>query len=85
MSYKIFLKKSAQKSLNKLPIEITKLIESTIDSLSDNPHPTNSKKLSGFMNVYRVRVSNYRIIYEVKDTKLEILVIKIAHRKDVYN
>ncbi len=62
--------------------EQNRVVES-IQSLSDNPRPNNSKKLSG-RNGWRIRIGNYRVIYEIHDEKLLILVVVIGHRSNVY-
>ncbi|MDR1405605.1 MAG: type II toxin-antitoxin system RelE/ParE family toxin [Prevotellaceae bacterium] len=83
--YKILIKKKAEKQLAALTLEIADRIALAIDALAINPRPANNKKLQGYTNVYRIRAGNYRIIYSVEDAILTIEVIKIGHRKDVYN
>jgi mRNA interferase RelE/StbE len=51
--------------------------------LEDNPRPINCKKLR-VINAYRIRIGDYRIIYEIKDDILIVVVLKIGHRKDIY-
>jgi mRNA interferase RelE/StbE len=82
--YKILWKRSAEKELSKLDRVWIKKILEEIERLQHNPMPSQSKKLSGSENTYRIRVSDYRIIYEVFKKEIEILIIKIGHRKDVY-
>jgi len=53
-------------------------------ALSDDPFPTGSRKLSGYDDVFRIRVGVYRVIYDVADAALVIIILKIGHRKDVY-
>jgi mRNA interferase RelE/StbE len=82
--YKIEISSSAEKALKKIPRkDLIKVIE-TIQKLGIDPKPLGCRKLSGEEDVYRVRQGNYRIIYEVEDKKLLILVLKIGHRKDTY-
>ncbi len=81
--YKIEFKRSASKELNSLPNSEIKKILSSIDQLIENPRPINSKKLSASER-YRLRVGDYRILFEIKDQILIGYIIKIAHRKDVY-
>jgi len=81
--YRIEFKKSASEELNSLPNKEIKKILSSIDQLIENPRPINSKKLSASER-YRIRVGDYRILYEIKDQILIVCIIKIAHRKDVY-
>jgi mRNA interferase RelE/StbE len=81
--YKLEFKKTASKELNSLPNKEIKKILKSIDQLIDNPRPSNSKKLSSSES-YRIRVGDYRILYEIKEQILIIYIIKVAHRKDVY-
>ncbi len=83
VKYSIEFKKSAIKELNSLPNKEIKKIINSIDKLIEDPHPINSKKLSASER-YRLRVGDYRILYEITDQVLIIYIIKIAHRKDVY-
>ena len=55
-----------------------------IQKLAENPKPNGSVKLRGAINLYRIRYSDYRIIYSINNRELVILVIKTAHRKEVY-
>jgi mRNA interferase RelE/StbE len=84
MAYKIAFSKSANKELSRLPKNIYLKVEVSIDGLIENPRPSGCKKLVGSKNTYRIRVADYRIIYDVYDDIIEILIIKIGHRKDVY-
>jgi len=81
--YKIRFKKSVAKDLRKIPNIDVKKILTKIDSLIINPKLSGCIKLSS-QEKYRVRQGLYRIVYEIKDSELIILVIKIAHRKDIY-
>lgn len=81
--YEIHLSTAAVQDYKKIPeIEIEK-INRTIDQLETNPRPAGYKKLQN-RNAYRVRAGNYRIIYEIRDSELIILVIRVRHRSDVY-
>jgi mRNA interferase RelE/StbE len=81
--YKIEIKRSASKELNSLPNKEIKKIINSINQLIENPRPINSKKLSANER-YRLRVGDYRILYEIEDLILVVYIIKIAHRKDIY-
>ena len=84
VKYNLSISSSAEKSLEKLPKkEIVKIIE-LIQTLAIQPFPNGCRKLSGEQNVFRVREGNYRVIYEVFESKLIILVLKIGHRNDIY-
>jgi len=82
--YSILYKKSAEKDLRKLPQLIRIAIVRKIQSLANNPQPNGSVKLRGASNLYRIRHADYRIIYSVDSGELVIIVIKVAHRKEVY-
>ncbi|MCF6174572.1 MAG: type II toxin-antitoxin system RelE/ParE family toxin [Victivallaceae bacterium] len=81
--YKIKIKASAIKELNKIPSQYLKKITAKISALSENPRPMGCEKLSG-EEKYRIRQGNYRIIYSITDGLLLVHVIKIGHRKDIY-
>ena len=82
--YKIEIKRSAVKEIKKLPENDLKKILGKISSLANNPRPKGCVKLSA-NEKFRIRVGVYRILYEIKDRLLIIIVVKVAHRKDVYN
>ena len=81
--YRIEIKNSAIKELNKLPKNILLKVLEKIDSLADNPRPVNSVKLTG-QDRYRIRQGRYRILYSINDDILLVYVVKIAHQKSVY-
>lgn len=81
--YTVSLTKKAQKQLDKLSDQIAEPLLDAISSLEENPRPIGYKKLKG-RNGCRIRVGNYRIIYEIFDSVLLIDVIAIGHRKDIY-
>lgn len=83
-AYRIELKPSAARQLEALPRELQRRIARKIDRLAEDPRQAGSNKLSGLDDLYRVRVSDYRIIYQSRDEVLLVLVVKIGHRKDVY-
>lgn len=82
--YKIFITRSAEKALKKIPkSKITKIL-AAISGLSFDPYPLGARKLTGYSNIFRIRVQNYRIIYEIIDDKVIIKILKTGHRRDVY-
>jgi len=81
--YIIVLSRKAEKILDSLSDNIAEPIHNAIISLEENPRPKGSKKLKD-RNAYRVRVGNYRVIYEIFDNRLIIHVIAVGHRKDIY-
>ena len=83
-SYIIVLSKKAQKQLDKFSDNIAEPIIEAISLLETDPKPIGSKKLKG-RNGYRIRIGDYRVIYDVLDTELIIDVITLGHRKDIYD
>ena len=83
MKYGIRLLRSAEKEMEKLPVEIHSRISRRILSLEDNPRPKGAKKLSA-RDEYRLRVGNYRILYTVSDSDRAVTIIAVGHRREVY-
>ena len=82
--YEILLEQAAERDLKKLSSEIFNRIIPEIKELAKNPKPQRCRKITGSKNDWRIRVGNYRIIYEI-DARAEIIrVMRIRHRKDVY-
>jgi mRNA interferase RelE/StbE len=83
--YRITLTRSAFKELHSLPNEVIKRISEKIDSLAETPRPQGSKKLKGTSDdLWRIRIGDYRVIYGIDDAIKVIDIVKIGHRKDVY-
>ena len=82
--YAVEYKKSVEKELRKLPSAQLKGIVAKISALATNPHPEGSVKLRGRSDLFRIRHADYRIIYQVQDKKLIVLVVKVGHRREVY-
>ncbi len=84
MTYKIEFRPAVLKSLKQLPKRELIRIKNKITNLCQNlPDPTTTK-MKGNNSFHKVRIGNYRIIYEIYNEELIILIIKIGHRKDVY-
>ena len=81
--YSINFNKKAKKQLDKMSDVIVMPILEAIENLAENPRPKGYKKFKGRTG-YRIRVGNYRIIYEIFDDILLIDVIDLGHRKDIY-
>lgn len=84
MDYQIQINKSAIKALEKIPEPFYLNIKNAIYQLAINPRPIGYIKLKG-RNAFRIRVGNYRIIYEIRDQELIIEIISLGHRKDIYD
>jgi len=83
MRYRVILPKSVQKALNRLPDDTTNRILARLAALETNPRPPDVKKLKG-RNGWRIRIGDYRVIYEINDSALQVLVIIAGHRREVY-
>ena len=83
MSYNVIIERAARKNLEKIPHSFFEIIDKKILSLENDPRPQGCKKLKG-RDAWRIRVGDYRIIYKIKDNILQIIVIEIDHRKQVY-
>ncbi len=82
--YKIQWKRSAKKELKKLDQQIIIRILQSIQDLAANPYPSGSKKLIGSDSIYRIRVGDYRIIYDIQSSVLVIEIVKVGHRREIY-
>ena len=82
-TYEIRFLPSVRKDLRGLPQPAVRRILNAIDRLADDPRPSNCSKLTGH-DLYRIRVGVYRVVYEVHDRDLVIVVVKVGHRRDVY-
>ena len=83
MRYQISLKKRVIKALEKIDEPFYSKIKECIYNLANNPRPAGYIKLKG-RDGYRIRVADYRIIYEIFDGTLQVDVIELGHRKNVY-
>lgn len=82
--YTVEIARRAIKSIAGLPRREQLRVRAAIDLLADEPRPPNCVALAGEESVYRVRVGDYRIVYEVVDARLVIHVVRVGHRRDVY-
>ena len=82
-SYSLLIKPSAVKELETVPKKERLRITKKIQTLASNPRPVGCEKLSG-QEQYRLRQGRYRIVYSISDEEQSVLVVKIAHRREVY-
>lgn len=82
--YKIEVSATAEKQLKKICRPDQVRIVRAILQLAENPYPRGCRKLSGYEDVFRIRVRTYRVIYSVERSQIVIVVLKIGHRKDIY-
>ena len=83
MSYAVQFRPRAAKQLKALPKGVRRTIAQVIDALAENPRPSGAVPLKG-TDFMRVRVRDYRVIYELRDDVLLVLVVRIGHRRDIY-
>ena len=81
--YSILFKESVRKDIAAIPATDLRRIMERISLLAADPRPVGSEKLSA-QERYRIRQSNYRIIYSIQDNELTVWVVKVAHRREVY-
>ena len=84
MIYGLEIVPAAQKELSLLPLKDRKRVDDRIRSLADHPRPRGAIALTGHKGLYRLRVGNYRVIYQIRDEVLRILIVKVGHRREVY-
>ena len=83
MNYSLLILRRAQKELSVLPENVYKKVKQAILKLSMSPRPHGCKKLKG-RDGWRIRVGDYRVIYEINDKDKSIIILHIGHRKDIY-
>ncbi len=82
--FSLDIKLSAQKELDELDDALFARIDRKIMALPDNPRPAGCKKLKGYKDLWRIRVGDYRVVYRLEDVGAKITIIRVAHRKEVY-
>ena len=83
-TYTVRITRKAQKELRKLGQEARERVRPAMLDLANDPRPHGVKKLSGEENLWRIRVGDYRVVYEISDGELIVLVVRIRHRSDAY-
>lgn len=82
--YTVLYRAGFEKSLEKIPKNVRRGFVAQIEMLKHDPRPTTATKLKGFKTVWRIRKGDYRLVYEVRDKELVLIMILTAHRKDIY-
>jgi mRNA interferase RelE/StbE len=83
-SYRIEWRSSTKKDLKKIPSEHRMRIIDAVERLAKNPFPAGSEKLSGSDRTFRIRVGDFRVVYEVYKSLTLIIILRARHRKEVY-
>jgi mRNA interferase RelE/StbE len=84
LAYRIEFTPRAVRDLKSLDRQIRARIANRIDALAENPRPQGVKKIEGEEELYRLRVGDYRILYQVKAKVLLVLIVGVGHRREVY-
>ncbi|WP_305951850.1 type II toxin-antitoxin system RelE/ParE family toxin [Emticicia oligotrophica] len=91
MKYEVIIKPSVFKDLSKLQDEIVEKIFEKIEQLAENPRPSGCKKLknskqinSNYKSLYRIRFTDYRIVYAIEDSIITVTVVAVGHRREIY-
>jgi mRNA interferase RelE/StbE len=82
--YRVFLERAAEKDLKQLSGTLHDRVIAAIQALARNPRPAGCQKLIGSDNDWRIRVGDYRIVYEIADTNQVVRVNRVRHRREVY-
>jgi len=82
--YTITFAQSARKELERLSASVVSRIFPRIEALAQNPRPLGCRKLRGFENLWRIRVGDYRVIYQVFDDEMVVDIVAVRHRSQAY-
>jgi len=82
--YEVLLERRAERDIKRLPKEVFDRIIPHLKALSENPKPSGCRKISGSRSDWRIRIGDYRVIYEVSEQEHAVKVMRIRHRKNVY-
>jgi mRNA interferase RelE/StbE len=84
MPYRIEFAPRADRDLGGLPGDVQRRVKVRVEALAEDPRPRGVEKLSGEEGLYRIRIGTYRVIYEIRDRVLVVLILKLGHRREVY-
>lgn len=82
--YEVLLEAAAERDLRRLPASVHDRVITAIRALATDPRPPGSRKLTGSKNDWRIRVGDYRVVYEIADAVRVVRVNRVRHRRDVY-
>jgi mRNA interferase RelE/StbE len=83
--YVVDIKASAQRDLDAVDNIVFERIDRKIVALAENPRPAGCKKLRGYKDTWRIRVGNWRVVYNIDDLAMLVTITRIAHRKEIYD
>ena len=82
--YRVLLERGVEKNLSRLSSEVHDRVIAAIQALATNPRPSGCRKLAGSKNDWRIRIGDYRVIYEIADEIRVVRINRVRHRRDVY-
>ncbi|MBC8116390.1 MAG: type II toxin-antitoxin system RelE/ParE family toxin [Candidatus Saccharimonas sp.] len=82
--YEILLERRAERDLRQLSADVFQRVVAAMQGLADDPRPPGCKKLTGSVNDWRIRVGDYRVLYEIGDHTKVVRVMRVRHRRDAY-
>lgn len=82
--YEVLIERTAERDLKSLPTTLFDRIIARIKALADVPRPSGCHKLAGSKNDWRIRIGDYRVLYEIDDSSKRIRIFRVRHRREVY-
>ena len=82
--YEVYIEKAAENDLKRLPTTTFHRIIPQIKSLAENPRPSSCRKLTGSKNDWRIRIGDYRVLYEIDEKARAVRIMRVRHRREVY-
>ena len=82
--YDVLIERTAERDIKSLPTALFDRILPRITALADNPRPTGCHKLAGSKNDWRIRIGDYRVVYEIDDARKQVKIFRVRHRREVY-
>ena len=84
MTYRVALSPMAARQMRKLDAQVRRRLQAALDLLAEHPRPPSATQLVGGSGEWRVRTGDYRIVYEIEDDRLLVLVLRLGHRREIY-
>lgn len=84
VAYRLLVKRGAERDLRRLSPDVFRRVNAAILSLAQNPRPAGTQRLVGDLTGWRIRVGDYRVLYQINDEAREVVIVRVRHRRDVY-
>ena len=82
--YEVYIERAAERDLRRIPEEDFRRIIPHIKALAENPRPHGCRKIAGSKSDWRIRIGNYRVIYEIDDESKAVRIMRVRHRREIY-